>query len=100
MDAKFYMDKDMVPEALPKEIKSTGKTTPKKQECQVVPKKQEGEAMTSSSKNNDEPAKPTTIKGSVMLSKGLHTPVFRYILMLRRKNGQSPFETGTSKVDT
>ncbi|KAM1168096.1 hypothetical protein FF1_030016 [Malus domestica] len=31
-DAKFYMDEDMVPEALPKEIKSTGKATPKKQE--------------------------------------------------------------------
>ncbi|KAM1166249.1 hypothetical protein ACFX2G_026007 [Malus domestica] len=31
-DAKFYMDEDMVLEALPKEIKSTGKATPKKQE--------------------------------------------------------------------
>ncbi|KAM2613715.1 hypothetical protein TB2_028422 [Malus domestica] len=29
-DAKFYMDEDMVPEALPKEIKSTGEATPKK----------------------------------------------------------------------
>ncbi|KAM1284926.1 hypothetical protein ACFX2J_027560 [Malus domestica] len=29
-DAKFYMDEDMVPEALPKEIKSTSKATPKK----------------------------------------------------------------------
>ncbi|KAM1247800.1 hypothetical protein ACFX2J_043698 [Malus domestica] len=31
-DAKFYIDEDMVPEALPKKIKSTGKATPKKQE--------------------------------------------------------------------
>ncbi|KAM2431592.1 hypothetical protein EV2_019396 [Malus domestica] len=31
-DAKFYMDEDMVLEALLKEIKSTGKATPKKQE--------------------------------------------------------------------
>ena len=53
-DAKFYMDKDMVPEALPKEIKSTGKAVPKKQEWQAMPKKQEGEAMPSSSKNDDE----------------------------------------------
>ncbi|KAM2880897.1 hypothetical protein COP2_014035 [Malus domestica] len=40
-DAKFYMDEDMVPETLPKEIKSMGKATPKKQEWQAVPNKQE-----------------------------------------------------------
>ncbi|KAM2658112.1 hypothetical protein EV1_013416 [Malus domestica] len=38
-NAKFYMDEDMVPEALPKEIKSTGKATRKKQEWQAIPKK-------------------------------------------------------------
>ena len=63
-DAKFYMDEDMVPEALPKEIKSTGKTIAKKQEWQVVPMKQEGEAMPSSSKNDDELAGPATTKGN------------------------------------
>ncbi|KAM1486003.1 hypothetical protein ACFX2I_000250 [Malus domestica] len=31
-DAKFYMDEDMVPETLPKEIKSMSKTAPKKHE--------------------------------------------------------------------
>ena len=41
-DAKFYMDEDMVPEAFPEDIKSTGKTTPKKEEWQAMPKKQEG----------------------------------------------------------
>ena len=79
----------MVPKALPKKIKSTGKATPKKQEWQAVPKKQEGEAMPFSSKNDDEPAKPTTTKRSVTLLKESNTPVFRYILMSRRKNGQS-----------
>ncbi|KAM2668403.1 hypothetical protein EV2_020002 [Malus domestica] len=38
-DAKFYMDEDMVPEALLEEIKSTGKATPKKQKWQAMPKK-------------------------------------------------------------
>ncbi|KAM2457882.1 hypothetical protein ACFX1W_006738 [Malus domestica] len=75
-DAKFYMDKDMVPEALPKEIKSTGKAKPKKQEWQAVPKKQVGEAVPSSSKNDDEPAKPATTKGSVTPSKGSNTLIF------------------------
>ncbi|KAM1636895.1 hypothetical protein COP2_015136 [Malus domestica] len=98
-DAKFYMDEDMVPEALPKEIKSTGKATPKKQEWQAMPKKQEGEAMPSSNKNDDKLAKPTTTKGSTTPSNGPNTPVFRYILMSRRKNGQSPFETEASKAD-
>ncbi|KAM2671459.1 hypothetical protein EV1_007266 [Malus domestica] len=99
-DAKFYMDEDIVPEALPKEINPTGKAAPKNKEWQDVPKKQEEEAVPSSSKSNDEPAKPTIIKGSVTPSKGPNTPVFRYIPMSRRKNGQSPFETGTSKVNT
>ena len=99
-DAKFYMDEDTVLEALPKEIKSTGKAAPKKQEWQAMPKKQEGEAMSSSSKNNDELAKPATTKGSKTPSKGPNTPIFRYIPMSRRKNGQSPFETGASKADT
>ncbi|KAM1400495.1 hypothetical protein ACFX2F_027765 [Malus domestica] len=98
-DAKFYMDVDIVPEALPKEIKSTGKATPKKQELQAMPKKQEEEAMSSSSKNNDELAKPATTKGSRTPSNGPNTPVFRYISMSRRKNGQSPFETEVSKAD-
>ncbi|KAM2312471.1 hypothetical protein ACFXTH_022871 [Malus domestica] len=40
-DTKLYMDEDMVPEALPKEIKSTGKATPKRQEWQAMDKKQE-----------------------------------------------------------
>ncbi|KAM1575819.1 hypothetical protein ACFX10_032213 [Malus domestica] len=99
-DAKFYMDEDMVPEALAKEIKSMGKTTPKKQEWQAMPKKQEGEAMPSSSKNNDELAKPATTKESRTPSNGPNTPVFRYIPMSRRKNGQSLFKTGASKADT
>ncbi|KAM1037378.1 hypothetical protein ACFX2C_032189 [Malus domestica] len=81
------MDEDMVPEALPKEIKSTGKATPKKQEWQAMPKKQEKEAMPSSTKNDDELAKPATTKGSRTPSNGLNTPVFRYIPMSRRKNG-------------
>lgn len=44
-DAKFYIDKDMVPEALSKEIKSTGKVAAKKNEWQAMPKKQEGETF-------------------------------------------------------
>ncbi|KAM1666584.1 hypothetical protein ACFX2K_046163 [Malus domestica] len=98
-DAKFYMDEDMMLEALPKEIKSTGKATPKKQEWQAMPKKQEEEAMSSLSKNDDELAKPATTKGSKTPSNVLNTPVFRYIPMSRRKNGQSPFETEASKAD-
>ncbi|KAM2661513.1 hypothetical protein EV2_023811 [Malus domestica] len=98
-DPKFYMDEDMVPEALPKEIKSTGKIAPKKQEWQAMPKKQEGQAMLSSSKKDDKPAKLATTKGNKTHSKGQNTPVFRYILMSRRKNGQSPFEIGVSKAD-
>ncbi|KAM2599740.1 hypothetical protein TB2_038112 [Malus domestica] len=93
------MDEDMVLEALPKEIKSTGKATSKKQEWQAMPKKQEEEAMSSLSKNNDELAKPATTKESKTPSNVLNTPVFRYIPMSRRKNGQSPFETEASKVD-
>ncbi|KAM1151903.1 hypothetical protein EV2_035551 [Malus domestica] len=99
-DAKFYTGEGMVPEALPKEIKSTGIAAPKKQKWQAVPKKQEGEIVPSSSKNDDEPFSPATIKMSMIPSKGPNTPVFRYIPMLRRKNGQSPFETGTSKANT
>ncbi|KAM1643837.1 hypothetical protein ACFX2K_013616 [Malus domestica] len=98
-NAKFYMDEDMVPKTLPKEIKSMSKATPKKREWQPLPKKQEEEAMPSSSKNDDELAKPTTTKGSKMPLNGPNTPVFRYIPMSRRKNGQSPFETGASKAD-
>ncbi|KAM1201783.1 hypothetical protein ACFX2J_017829 [Malus domestica] len=98
-DAKFYMDEDMVLEALPKEIKSTGKATRKKQEWQAMPKKQEEEAMSSSSKNDDELTKPATTKWSRMPSNELNTPVFRYIMMSKRKNGQSPFETEASKAD-
>ncbi|KAM1621914.1 hypothetical protein ACFXTN_018694 [Malus domestica] len=75
-DAKFYIDEDMVFKALPKEIKSTGKATPKKQEWKAVPKKQEREVLPSSSKNYDEPTKPTTIKESVMPLKGPNTLVF------------------------
>ncbi|KAM0986316.1 hypothetical protein ACFX2C_013501 [Malus domestica] len=93
------MDEDMVPKTLPKEIKSMSKATPKKREWQPLPKKQEEEAMPSSSKNDDELAKPTTTKGSKMPLNGPNTPVFRYIPMSRRKNGQSPFETGASKAD-
>ncbi|KAM2589171.1 hypothetical protein TB1_046128 [Malus domestica] len=99
-DAKFYMDEDMVPETLPKEIKSMGKTTPKKQEWQAVPKKQEEEAMPSSSKNDDELVKPATTRGNRTPSNGPNIPVFRYIPTSRRKNGQSPFETAVSKADT
>ncbi|KAM1087923.1 hypothetical protein ACFX2B_013260 [Malus domestica] len=40
-NAKFYMDEDMVPKTLPKEIKSMSKATPKKREWQPLPKKQE-----------------------------------------------------------
>ena len=75
-NAKFYMDENMVPEALPKEIKSPGKGAPKKYEWQAMPKKQEEEVVPSSRKNDNEPAKPTTIKGSVTSLKGLNTPVF------------------------
>ncbi|KAM2661173.1 hypothetical protein EV2_023515 [Malus domestica] len=75
-DAKFYMDEDMVPEALPKEIKSMGKATPKKQEWQAMPKKQEEEAIPSSNKNDDELAKPATTKESRTPSNGSNTPVF------------------------
>ncbi|KAM1179959.1 hypothetical protein ACFX2G_019470 [Malus domestica] len=78
-DDKFYMDEEMVPEALPKEIKSTGKTAPKKQEWQAMPKKREREAVPSSSKDDDEPAKPKTTKGSLTTSKGANTPSFQYI---------------------
>ncbi|KAM2685925.1 hypothetical protein EV2_008880 [Malus domestica] len=78
-DAKFYMDEDM--------------------EWQAMPKKQEREAMPSSSKNDDELAKLATTRGSRTPSNRPNEPVFRYIPMLRRKNGQSPFETGASKAD-
>ncbi|KAM1243275.1 hypothetical protein ACFX2G_035556 [Malus domestica] len=61
-----------------------------------MPKKQEEEAMSSLSKNDDELAKPATTKGSKTPS---NVPVFRYIPMSRRKNGQSPFETEASKAD-
>ncbi|KAM2034938.1 hypothetical protein ACFX16_038090 [Malus domestica] len=68
-DAKFYMDEDTMPEALPKEIMSTGKVVPKKKEWQAMPKEQEGEVVPSSNKNDDEPAKPATTKGNVTPSK-------------------------------
>ncbi|KAM1935762.1 hypothetical protein ACFX15_019768 [Malus domestica] len=93
------MDEDVVPQALPKEIKSTGKATPKKQERQAMPKKQEEEIMPSSSKNDNELARRATTKGSMTPSNGPNTPVFRYIPMSRRKNGQSPFEFGAHKAD-
>ncbi|KAM1546464.1 hypothetical protein FF1_046742 [Malus domestica] len=64
-----------------------------------MPKKQEGEAMPSSNKNNDELAKPATTKGSRTPLDGPNTSIFRYILMSRRKNGQSLFETGASKAN-
>ncbi|KAM2288450.1 hypothetical protein ACFXTI_029326 [Malus domestica] len=59
-----------------KEIKSTGKAIPKKQEWQAMPKKQEGKVVPSLSKTDDEPAKPATTKGSRTPSKGPNTPVF------------------------
>ncbi|KAM1054793.1 hypothetical protein ACFX2C_002110 [Malus domestica] len=98
-DAKFYMNEDMVPETLLKEIKSMSKAAPKKQEWQAMPKKQEEEAMPSSSKNDDELSKPATTRGSRTASNGPSIPVFRYIPTSRRKNGQSPFETAVSKAD-
>ncbi|KAM1365650.1 hypothetical protein ACFX13_044647 [Malus domestica] len=55
--------------------------------------------MLSSSKNDDELAKPATTKGSRRPSNGRNTPVFRYIPMSRRKNGQSPFQIRASKAD-
>ncbi|KAM0971130.1 hypothetical protein ACFX2A_019408 [Malus domestica] len=64
-----------------------------------MPKKQEKEAMLSSSKNDDELAKPATTRGSRTPSNRPNIPVFRYIPMSIRKNGQSPFETGASKAD-
>ncbi|KAM1120580.1 hypothetical protein ACFX19_002402 [Malus domestica] len=70
------MDEDMVPEALPEDIKSIGKTAPKKQEWQAMPNQQEGQAVPSLSKNDDKPAKPTTTKGSRTPSKGSNTPIF------------------------
>ncbi|KAM2208214.1 hypothetical protein ACFXTI_024251 [Malus domestica] len=93
------MDEDMVLEALPKEIKSMGKATPKKHEWQAMPKKQKGKAMPSSNKNNDELVIPATTKGSMTPSNGPNTLIFRYIPMSRRNDGQSPFETGASKAD-
>ncbi|KAM1206144.1 hypothetical protein FF1_006824 [Malus domestica] len=98
-DAKFYMNEDTVPETLPKEIKSMTKAASKKQEWQAIPKKQEEEAMPSSSKNDDELSKPATTRGSRTTPNGPSVPVFRYIPMSRRKNGQSPFETAASKAD-
>ncbi|KAM2766317.1 hypothetical protein COP1_022237 [Malus domestica] len=53
-DAKFYMDEDM--------------------EWQAVPKKQEEEAMPSSSKNDDELAKPATTRGNRTPSNGPNIP--------------------------
>ncbi|KAM1242915.1 hypothetical protein ACFX2G_035222 [Malus domestica] len=99
-DAKFYMDENMVPEALPEDIKSTGNAALKQQEWQAMPKKQEGQVVPSLSKNDDEPAKPAITKESRTLSEGSNTPIFRYIPMSRRKNGQSMFETGASKTNT
>ncbi|KAM2876532.1 hypothetical protein COP2_019520 [Malus domestica] len=46
-----------------------------------MPKVQEGDAVPSSSKDDDELAKPATTKGSVTPSKGPSTLVFRYILI-------------------
>ncbi|KAM2201936.1 hypothetical protein ACFX1R_001710 [Malus domestica] len=65
-----------------------------------MPEEQEGEAMPSSSKNDDELAKPATTKESATPLKGSSTPIFQYIPLSRRKNGQSPFETRTSKANT
>ncbi|KAM1794419.1 hypothetical protein ACFX11_034898 [Malus domestica] len=94
------MDENMVPEALPEDIKSTGKATLKQQEWQAMPKKQEGQVVPSLSKNDDEHAKPAITKKSRTPSERSNTPIFRYILMSRRKNGQSMFETRTSKANT
>ncbi|KAM1100371.1 hypothetical protein ACFX2B_006779 [Malus domestica] len=51
------------------------------------------------SKDDNELAKHATTKRSRTPSNGPNIPVFRYILMSRRKNGQSPFETGVNKAD-
>ncbi|KAM1216811.1 hypothetical protein ACFX2J_013052 [Malus domestica] len=67
------MNEELVPEALPKEIKSTGKTAPKKQEWQAVHKKQKAEAMPSSSKEDEELAKPTTTKECDTVKRTKHT---------------------------
>ncbi|KAM1569398.1 hypothetical protein ACFX10_034519 [Malus domestica] len=93
-DAKFYMDENMVPEALPEDIKSIGKAALKQQEWQAMPKKQEGQVVPSLSKNDYEPTKPAITKESRTPSEGSNTPIFRYIPMSRRKNGQSMFKTG------
>ncbi|KAM2613714.1 hypothetical protein TB2_028421 [Malus domestica] len=55
--------------------------------------------MPFSSKNDNELAKRATTKGSMTPSNGPNTPVFRYIPMSRRKNGQSLFESGANKAD-
>ncbi|KAM1520366.1 hypothetical protein ACFX1Z_023064 [Malus domestica] len=78
-NTKFYMDEDM--------------------EWQAMPKKQEEEAMPSSSKNDDELSKHATTRGSRTALNGPSIPVFRYIPTSRRKNGQSSFETAASKAD-
>ena len=65
-----------------------------------MPKKQEGKNVPSSSKSDDEPAKPTTTNESRTPSKGPNTPVFRYIPMSKRKKCQSSFEMGASKANT
>ena len=64
------------------------------------PRNKKGKPCHLQEKNDDEPAKTATTKESVTPSKVLNTLVFRYIPMSRRKNGQFPFKTGTSKVNT
>ena len=41
-DAKFYMDEDMLPEVLPKEIKSTDKAVPKNKSGKPCPRNKKG----------------------------------------------------------
>ncbi|KAM1845265.1 hypothetical protein ACFX13_019587 [Malus domestica] len=88
-DTKFYMDEDIVPEALPEEIKPTGKATPKKQEWQAVP---------FLGKNDDKLVKPAITKESRTPSEGSNTPIFRYIPMSRRKNVFPLTQLGSAKV--
>ncbi|KAM2245787.1 hypothetical protein ACFXTI_006688 [Malus domestica] len=54
--------------------------------------------MSSSSKDDNELAKHATTKGSRTPSNGPNIPVFRYILMSRRKNVLPLTQLGDTKV--
>lgn len=87
-DIKFYMDEDMVPEALPAKIQSTSKGRPGKEKQQAV---------SHMKKRSDKQSECSTFEESEAFSKGSNTPVLQYIQVSRRKNWESPFEEETNK---